>query len=161
MVTSVTLWLIAVQPRHRWTMSSALAAKNKILRARARKVALRKCRTRRNTFLFQILSAAASVAVYCFPFINKIPQHTSILTGYKWLQELLVGHPDRFYNMFGMNRHVFCKLVQELCQHAGLEHSKHVRMEEQVAIFLRMARSGGGTREAAERFQRSGDTISK
>ncbi|KAJ6532635.1 hypothetical protein B0H19DRAFT_858648, partial [Mycena capillaripes] len=39
--------------------------------------------------------------------------------------------------------------------------TKHVSSEEQLAIFLRIAVTGLGNREQQERFQRSGDTISK
>ncbi|KAH9910649.1 uncharacterized protein BXZ73DRAFT_23121, partial [Epithele typhae] len=41
-----------------------------------------------------------------------------------------------------------------------LEDSKHVTKEEQLAIFLRLARTGLGQREAREQFQRSPETVS-
>lgn len=32
---------------------------------------------------------------------DKTPKNTSILTGRRWLDELLAGHPIRFYDKFG------------------------------------------------------------
>lgn len=61
----------------------------------------------------------------------------------------------------GMNRFVFRKLLRELEKRAGLRPTRHVSTEEQLAIFLRIARTGLSNAEMQERFQRSGDTISK
>jgi len=60
-----------------------------------------------------------------------------------------------------MNRHVFKRLIRELERTAGLTPTQHVSSEEQLAIFLRIARSADSNKEMQERFQRSGDTISK
>jgi hypothetical protein len=70
--------------------------------------------------------------------------NTSVLTEMGWLRELLTGHPVRFYDAFGMPKHVFYKLVRELELHAGLKHSKHICAEEQVAIFLHLSRAFAG-----------------
>lgn len=142
-------------------MTSTQAAKKKISRTRAKRAARRRRTQPIALFFTTLFQAAASVAALYTPSLTKIPQHTSSLTGFDWLQELLSGHPVRFYYTFGMEKHVFKKLVLELSQFTGLTHSKYVRMEEQVAIFLFMARSGCSNRTAQERFQRSGDTISR
>ena len=108
---------------------------------------------------------------------EKVPMHMSILSGEGWVDELSygtstqndfspdthyhIGHPQRFRRSMGMSYPVFFRLVQVLKQKCGLAPSKHVSSEEQVAIFLRIARTGDGNREQQERFQRSGDTISK
>ncbi|KAJ3963456.1 hypothetical protein EV361DRAFT_768502, partial [Lentinula raphanica] len=42
-----------------------------------------------------------------------------------------------------------------------LRDTRYVTAQEQVAIFMRLMVYGMGNREAQERFQRSGDTISK
>ncbi|KAJ7842289.1 hypothetical protein B0H13DRAFT_1648844, partial [Mycena leptocephala] len=73
----------------------------------------------------------------------------------------ILGHPDRSRRAFGMSRHVFLKLLQVLHLRCGLAPTKHVSSEEQLAIFLHMAVTGLGNREQQERFQRSGDTISR
>ena len=59
-----------------------------------------------------------------------------------------------------MQRFVFRKLLHEL-EEAGLYPTRYVSSEEQLAIFLRLARTGQGNAELQERFQRSGETISK
>jgi hypothetical protein len=63
--------------------------------------------------------------------------------------------------MMGMHRYVFRQLLRELEAKAGLCPTRYVSSEEQLAIFLRIARTGQGNIEMQERFQRSGDTISK
>jgi hypothetical protein len=60
---------------------------------------------------------------------QRIPYHTSILTGPMWVLELLNGHPDRIRNELGVRKHVFRQLVDELSSH-GYSHSKHVTLEE-------------------------------
>ncbi|KAJ7142748.1 hypothetical protein C8R44DRAFT_569606, partial [Mycena epipterygia] len=41
------------------------------------------------------------VAVYITPQYAKMELHTSALSGRKWLNELLHGHPDRIYIALG------------------------------------------------------------
>jgi hypothetical protein len=65
------------------------------------------------------------------------PMHTSILTGIGWVRELQSGHPVRFRRQMGMSKTLFQKLLRELHSLTGLRDSKHVRIEEQVAIFLK------------------------
>lgn len=60
-----------------------------------------------------------------------------------------------------MERFVFRKLLLELRMRCNLRATKHISTEEQLAIFLRIARTGLGNQEMQERFQRSGETISK
>jgi hypothetical protein len=95
------------------------------------------------------------------PHLIKTPMYDSKLSGEDWVQELLNGHPGRFHDNLGMSKHVFRKLVHELQMYAGLDDSKHIMKEEQVAIFLRLCRTGGVTRDRQERFQRSPNTISR
>jgi hypothetical protein len=103
--------------------------------------------------------AAASGAVASR--FDKTPQHTSKLTGQQWMEELFEGHDRRFYNQMGMEKHVFRQLIKVLQEKAGLGDTKHVTIEEQLGIFLYMAVTGNSNRKMQERFQRSGDTISK
>lgn len=60
-----------------------------------------------------------------------------------------------------MNHYVFQRLVRELEKRTWLCPTRFMSSEEQLAIFLRIARTGQGNAEMQERFQRSGDTISK
>ena len=91
----------------------------------------------------------------------KTPQHTSILTGQLWINELLDGHDGRFYNELGLNKFVFHRLLTTLETATGLRGTRHVSAAEQVAIFLHYVRRGLSNRALQERFQRSGDTIMK
>jgi len=58
-----------------------------------------------------------------------------------------------------MRKHAFERLVDTLWD-VGLRHTR-VTVQEQVAIFLYTATTGLPNRKVAERFQRSGDTISR
>ena len=81
--------------------------------------------------------AAAVSTNHIISLLFPTPMNTSVLTGMGWLLELLTGHAVHFYDSLGMPKHVFRKLasVQELELHAGLKHSRHIRAEEQVAIY--------------------------
>jgi hypothetical protein len=107
-----------------------------------------------------ILASAAAAIGYASRF-DKTPQHTSKLTGQEWVDELLDGHDGRFYNELGMHKHVFQKLLKVLQRMTGFDDTKHISAEEQLSIFLHFARRALSNRGLQERFQRSGDTISK
>ena len=85
---------------------------------------------------------------------------TSILSGQMWLDELLVGHPERFREQFGMSKHAFQLLSCELQLCGRLVNQRHVTADEQLATFLYFARTGSSTRILQERFQWSASTIS-
>lgn len=101
-----------------------------------------------------------TVIAYMTPFLDKEPYHTSILSGHAWVQELLNGHPDRIKNELGMRKNVFCALVREL-QACGLQDSKYILLDEQVAIFLYTCVTGLSSRHVGERFQHSHSTMQK
>jgi hypothetical protein len=92
----------------------------------------------------------------------KEPYHTSILSGYAWVQELLNGHPspERIRTELGVHKEVFHALIQEL-RSMGHGDTKYVTLEEQLAIFLYMSVTGLTIRHVGERFQRANGTISK
>jgi hypothetical protein len=91
---------------------------------------------------------------------RPIPMRTSILSGQMWLDELLVGHPERFKEQFGMSKHAFQLLSRELQLQSGLADRRRVTADEQLATFLYFAKTGSSTRILLERFQRSPPTIS-
>lgn len=113
----------------------------------------------------KMVACAAALAAFVATGMNgqksPEPKHTSHLTGQLWLEELLAGHPERFREQLGLAHHVFRKLSQVLQKSHGLRDSRHVSADEQLAIFLHFARTGLSSRMLQERFQRSGDTISK
>ena len=88
------------------------------------------------------------------------PYHTSILSGEMWVQELLDGHPDCILCELGVWKEVFEALICTFCA-IGTTDSKHVSLEEQLAIFLYMSVTGPTICHTGERFQCSNDTISK
>ncbi|XP_056164296.1 uncharacterized protein LOC130137373 [Syzygium oleosum] len=85
----------------------------------------------------------------------------SVLTGPEWVSELLHGHSDRVYEAFRMERHVFLNLYGLLKSRGWLADSRYVRVDEQVAMFLLMICHKNSNRAVCERFQRSGETVSK
>ena len=95
-----------------------------------------------------------------FRYHMKEPYHTSILSGYAWVQELLHGHPERIRTEFGVHKEVFLALVEEL-QSMGHGDTRNVTLQEQLAIFLYMSVTGLSVRHAGERFQHANGTISK
>jgi hypothetical protein len=91
---------------------------------------------------------------------DKQDYHTSILTGQGWVLELLNGHPRRIQSELGVSHHVFDLLLSNL-HRMGYKDSRHVKVEEQLAIFLYTCVTGLSTRHVGERLQRAGNTISK
>lgn len=53
-----------------------------------------------------------------------------------------LGHPIRFFNAMGMACHVFLHLIAALNRKCFLLPTKYVSIEEQVAIFLQIAKTG-------------------
>lgn len=103
---------------------------------------------------------ATAALIYANPLYNKVPYHTSALSGADWVRELLSGHPERIRNELGVHKHVFHALIDEL-QLAGYGPSKHVYLEEQLSIFLYTCVTGLSLRHVCKHFQHSGDTVSK
>lgn len=104
------------------------------------------------------ISVSYALLWYGSQFI-KTPQHTSVLSGQLWLDELLSRHDGCFYNELGMQKIVFHQLLTMLKTDVGLQGTRHVSAAEQAAIFLHYVRRGLSNRALQERFQRSGDTI--
>jgi hypothetical protein len=96
--------------------------------------------------------------IFCYHM--KEPYHTSILSGYAWLQELLKRHPERIHTELGVHKEVFNALIEELRLMGHLD-TKYVTLEEQLAIFLYTSVTGLSVRHVGERFQRANGTISK
>jgi hypothetical protein len=109
--------------------------------------------------LFTFAAGAAALA-YGLPLYDKTPYHTSALTGAGWVCELLDGHPERIRNELGVHKHVFLGLVAAL-ERSEVTSSRHVYIEEQLAIFLYTCVTGLSLRHVSERFQRANETTSK
>jgi hypothetical protein len=76
------------------------------------------------TGLIMLLYAKDAILQYASRF-DKVPQHTSILSGQHWIDKLIAGHDGRFYNELGMNKHVFGRLLSVLRNKAGLYNTRH------------------------------------
>ena len=87
-----------------------------------------------------------------FRYHMKEPYHTSILSGYAWVQELLNGHPECIRTEFGVHKEVFRSLIEEL-QSMGHGDTRYVTLDEQLAIFLYMSVTGLTVWHVGERFQ--------
>ena len=89
----------------------------------------------------------------------KEPYHTSILSGYAWLQELH-GHPEHIHTELGVHKEVFHALITEL-QSMCHADTRYIMLKEQLAIFLYMSVTGLSMCHVGEQFQRANGTISK
>ena len=96
--------------------------------------------------------------MFAQPLYANLVYHTSILTGQGWVLELLNGHPEWMHTELGMCVPVFCQLVLEL-REIGLGPSKHISLEEQLAIFLYASVTGLSVQHLGEHFQHSNETI--
>lgn len=86
---------------------------------------------------------------------------TSILTGEMWMKEVINGHPIRCVNAFRMEPQLFLRLCKDLSLNYGLKASSNMPIFEKVGIFLYAIAQGASNRVLGERFQRSGDSISR
>lgn len=122
-------------------------------------------RRRRQAVLLACILATAAAAIYCLEEpeveLDGTPENTSGLSGVDWMHELLDGQPGRIKESLGMDKHVFYKLLSVLEEVGRLNDSRHVSNLEKLGIFLYTCVSGQSNRKVQERFQRSGDTISK
>ena len=105
-------------------------------------------------------TVAFAVTIFAEPFYDKTPYHTSALSGHAWVQELISGHPLQIKTELGMRLELFKCLVDEL-RDCGLEDSRGVTLEEQLAIFLHTCVTGLSIRHVGERFQHANATISR
>ena len=73
---------------------------------------------------------------YMETYMNKVPMHTNVQTGYEWVQYILHGNEWKCRNVFRVSRHVFGELCNILSTQYGYEGSKVVRLEAFLAIIL-------------------------
>ena len=113
---------------------------------------------------YQVVQAAAGFVSVLITgailFSGPTPYHTSALSGQGWVLELINGHPERMHTELGVRVHVFRQMIIAL-QKAGMGPSKHISLEEKLAIFLYASVTGLSIRHLGERFQHSNETISK
>ncbi|XLR19819.1 hypothetical protein S83_047731, partial [Arachis hypogaea] len=97
------------------------------------------------------LITIATCVDYFLKYVVKNPRRTSKLTGSSWVNELLNEHPIRCYQQFRMKKLVFFHPCDVLQNTYNLKTTKEIEIHEQV----------GSIRNAEERFQQSGETLSR
>jgi hypothetical protein len=108
-----------------------------------------------------VICTAGALALYYNTYIYKEPCMDSYNTGMQWLNEILHGHWTRCVNMFRMDATTFQSLCFQLENQYGLTASRRMCVYEKVGIFLYTIALGASNREVQERFQHSGETISR
>ncbi|XP_074271774.1 uncharacterized protein LOC141595707 [Silene latifolia] len=108
-----------------------------------------------------VACATAYIAIYYVMYIHKEPCMTSFLTGERWMNELLSGNERRCFNMLRMNPDVFQQLCNDLETEYGLCSSHRMSIIEKVGLYVYTLSKGASNRDVQERFQRSGETVSR
>ncbi|KAJ9145635.1 hypothetical protein P3X46_027997 [Hevea brasiliensis] len=85
----------------------------------------------------------------------------SFHTGLVWLQEIMRGNERRCVNLFRMDKDTLIKLCLDLECHYKLKCSKKMTILEKVGMFLYVLALGASNRQVQERFQHSGETVSR
>ncbi|PWA67415.1 hypothetical protein CTI12_AA318620 [Artemisia annua] len=81
--------------------------------------------------------------------------------GEVWMNEVLTGNPIRCVNAFRMHPTVFINICGELESKYGVKSSDKMSVVEKVGVFIYILAVGVSNRDVGERFQRSGETISR
>ena len=107
------------------------------------------------------LDVAKLVGLYALHYLCKEPCRTSALSGSKYVEELLASNHHRIQETLRMDLYTFRALCRILKERGLLAQTRRTTVEEQVAIFLFIVGNAASNRLAQERFQHSGETISK
>ncbi|XP_050117710.1 uncharacterized protein LOC126595469 [Malus sylvestris] len=108
-----------------------------------------------------ICAVARVVETYYLKYVHKTPCMNSSQTGNIWLMEVLRGNDVRCYRMFRMNKDVFYRLCNDLQTNYGLKGSRKMNAIKILRMFLHMLGHGVKNRLAQERFQHSGEIVSR
>lgn len=107
-----------------------------------------------------VVAAATPALVYAAPLHDKIPYHTSALSGEEWVQELINDHPEHIHCELGVHKDIFKALIANL-RNIGHSHSQYVMIEEQLSIFFYKCITGLSIWHVGQHFQHFNDTISQ
>ena len=107
------------------------------------------------------ISAVSLFRYVLFGRLFKTPRSTSKLTGAQKTKEWLEGHPVRFYEQLRVDKHTFYLLRDALCERNLLKDTKRMDVNEQLVIFLHTIGHNVRNRVLQDRFQHSGETISR
>ena len=110
-----------------------------------------------------LLHIGQDVANAALDIMVNEPCHISALSGKEYVHELISPetHPNQIQDTLRMSRITFLKLCTWFEQNNLLRNSKYLELEEQVAMFLWIVGRGASKRDIQERFQHSGDIVSR
>jgi hypothetical protein len=108
-----------------------------------------------------VICTAGALDLYHNTYIYKEPCMISYNTRMRWLIEILNRHWVRCVNMFRMDANTLKSLSFELETMYGLKPSRQMSVIEKVGMFLYTLALGASNREVQERFQHSGETVSR
>jgi len=108
-----------------------------------------------------IICTAGAINKCYINYMYKEPCMVLYNTGMCWLIEVLRSHWKRSVNMFRMDATTLLSLCTELETYHGLKPSRRMSVIEKVAMFLFTIAVGALNRQVQERFQHSGETISR
>ena len=74
--------------------------------------------------------------MYVIKYINKQPCRNSKESEYRWLIHMMTGNEIICHDMFRIKPRIFFQLCNVLQQTYGLEHTRHIRLQEPVGICL-------------------------
>ncbi|KAL6345455.1 hypothetical protein AAG906_017174 [Vitis piasezkii] len=110
---------------------------------------------------YQLVLAGCAAAATFTSFKEKKPCRTSSHTGYKFVMDVLNGHEIRCFEQFRMEKHVFMNLLETLTKRYGLKEGFDMPLIEVLAMFLTTIGHGLSNRMIQERFQHSGESVSR
>jgi hypothetical protein len=91
----------------------------------------------------------------------KTPYNNAPFTGRDYVEFILTGNQARCKAMFRLTSEKFEELSQKLSNIDSNPISKLISMDEQLAVFMYIVGQGATNRQAQDRFQHSGENISK
>ena len=86
-------------------------------------------------------------------FLSNIPQRTFMLSGAKFIRDILDDHPQTCYELFKMDKQTFFNLCDHLKRHENLKDTRWVTIAEAVAMFLLIVGHNVRMRVVADHFQ--------
>lgn len=113
-------------------------------------------------FKILLLSIISVVNTYSDSFYNKLPCRISTISGEKYVESLIQqNHPRRIQEVFRMPLYTFLQLQIWIQDNTNLRSSKRISVPKKLAIFVETVGRGASNRAVQERFQHSGDTVSR
>lgn len=94
-------------------------------------------------------------------YLPRVKDNTSTLSGARYTLELLYGSNRQCIELMRMSRDAFVLLCNHFRQRAWIKDSKHVSVEEKIAMFLTIIAHNERFVVMKRRFQHSSQTVHK